>query len=217
MKTIALTIPELKAEDRNFEEGVIDRVERTDDGYWITRGALGNFLADKNNPKGIVPKVGDTARVYGRLGQVVYGLDLNGHEVYWQTEAERQADRAAMLAKLDREKRERYEADREMNERKVQNLPEPLRLRIERFRAEDKDGEGRLWEAYEIFCCEQAAVIADVLRPKLARMTAKEAVEWFRALPYDEQKALGLDDGHSGNTFGGACTLAFRLLEGINV
>lgn len=215
MKTIALTIPELKSEDANFEEGEITEVQRTDDGYWITRGCIGSFLADKNNPKRIVPKVGDTARVYGRIGQAVYGLDLNGHQVYWHTEAEREADRTAMLAKMDREKRERYETDREMNERKVQNLPDPLRLRIERFRAEDKDGEGRLWEAYEIFCCEQATVIADVLRPKLTRMTAKEAVEWFRALPYEEQTAMGLSDQHSGNTFGGACSLAYRLLEGL--
>jgi hypothetical protein len=38
-----------------------------------------------------------------------------------------------------------------------------------------------------------------------------------RSLPYEVQRSMGLDDGHSGNTFGGACSLAYRLLEGLEV
>jgi len=50
---------------------------------------------------------------------------------------------------------------------------------------------------YNRFCCEQGITIAESLRNK-------DSIIEFTKLNWDEQKKLvpGLDDGHSGNTFG---------------
>lgn len=63
---------------------------------------------------------------------------------------------------------------------------------------------------YNRFCCEQAIIIAEALR------TNDKIVE-FHKMNWDEQKKLvpGLDDGHSGNTFGAACKLAIAYLPRI--
>lgn len=217
-RTDALTVAEMKAADPNFEGARIREVQRHNDGWSITReNGWGNFISDEDNPNGIEPKVGDMCRVYGSIGRPIYGIDINGEEVFWLTPLEREARRSALLAKWDREKCERYEKERPINDAKIANLPEPLRIRMERFRKQDDDGDSRLSESYEIFCCEQAAWLAETLRPKLARMSAKDAVEWFRGLKYEQQTEMGMSDQHSGNTFGGMCGLAFALLEGRNV
>lgn len=60
---------------------------------------------------------------------------------------------------------------------------------------------------YNLFAMEQAIVIADALR-------TKEAIIEFKDKSWDEQKKLvpGLDDGHSGNTFGMASIFAIAYL-----
>ena len=57
---------------------------------------------------------------------------------------------------------------------------------------------------YNLFSMEQAIVIAEALQ-------TKEAIIEFKDKGWDEQKKLvpGLDDGHSGNTFG--MTLRFAI------
>jgi hypothetical protein len=62
-------------------------------------------------------------------------------------------------------------------------------------------------EGYNRFCCEQAITIAESLR-------TKDRIIEFHKMTWDEQKSLvpGLDDGHSGNTFGVACRLAIVYL-----
>lgn len=39
-------------------------------------------------------------------------------------------------------------------------------------------------------------------------------VKEFYDLPWEKQVEIGIDEGHSGNTFGGACALARSLLKG---
>jgi hypothetical protein len=67
----------------------------------------------------------------------------------------------------------------------------------------------RDYESYELFVCEQAASLAALPKDGLIR----DWYERFRVLPYKAQKVEwpGLDDGHSGNTFGAAVQLAYRL------
>ena len=63
---------------------------------------------------------------------------------------------------------------------------------------------------YNKFCCEQSILIAESLR-------TKERIVEFTKMSWDEQKKMvpGLDDGHSGNTFGVACRLAVNYLPRI--
>jgi hypothetical protein len=60
---------------------------------------------------------------------------------------------------------------------------------------------------YNLFAMEQAIVIAEALQ-------TKEAIIEFKDKGWDEQKKLvpGLDDGHSGNTFGMALRFAIAYL-----
>jgi len=64
--------------------------------------------------------------------------------------------------------------------------------------------------SYNNFCCEQGILIAESLR-------IKEKIMEFYKMEWDEQKKLvpGLDEGHSGNTFGMACKLAITYLPRI--
>jgi len=217
MTKTPLTIPEMIAADPERRDTLVKDCTRQTDGWSITcADGWGFWLRDENNPQGLTPKVGDHISVYGDIGRPIHGVDLRGKNVYWKTPKEREADRAVMLAKFDRDERERYERDREKNDATVAALPEPLRKRMERFRM-DKPEEDRLSEGYEIFCCQQAAVIAEICKREMPNLEPSAAIEWFRALPYDLQKKMGLDDGHSGNTFGGACMLAMRVLSGLEV
>jgi hypothetical protein len=60
---------------------------------------------------------------------------------------------------------------------------------------------------YNLFAMEQAIVIAEALQ-------TKETIIEFKDKGWDEQKKLvpGLDDGHSGNTFGMALRFAIAYL-----
>jgi len=65
--------------------------------------------------------------------------------------------------------------------------------------------------SYNSFCCDQAILIAEFLRTK------EKILEFHKMEDFDEQKKLvpGLDDGHSGNTFGMSCRLAIAYLPRI--
>lgn len=60
---------------------------------------------------------------------------------------------------------------------------------------------------YNLFAMEQGILIAEALQ-------TKEAIIEFKDKGWDEQKKLvpGLDDGHSGNTFGMALRFAIAYL-----
>lgn len=59
---------------------------------------------------------------------------------------------------------------------------------------------------YNIFCCEQAVVIAESLK-------TKEKIAEFFKLNYDILEMVPLlSDDHSGNTFGMSCKLAIAYL-----
>ena len=60
---------------------------------------------------------------------------------------------------------------------------------------------------YNLFAMEQGILIAEALQ-------TKEAIVEFKDKGWDEQKKLvpGLDDGHSGNTFGMALRFAIAYL-----
>lgn len=177
-------------------------------------GGLTTYLA------GPEVKVGDMLTVWDGndqplMGGYRYGWALNGNLIEWKTPYERLADRIAGLAKYDRDKRERLERGAEKRHQDYESLPALLKARIDRFASENP--EFWLTGDYELFCCTEAVKIADALRPRVeAGEGAEDVVKDFRDnLTWDEQKKLAnIDDGHSGNTFGGACHLAHALLTG---
>ena len=223
------TIEEMIAEDENVETLRVEAVTALDDGSgYDTRfeGGSGIIL------KGAEPKVGDTVTLYGRFGFPVYGWALNGRVVEYKTPWERFADRMAMLAGFDRKDRERFAEQKPELDAKYEALPAPLKARIDRFRAQNADF--RLKEAYEMAAVGDAPKIARALAAKHEwpldenlevtdagppSTVIEKAIQEFYDLTYEEQKRLvpDLDEGHSGNTFGGAVQLALALLIGREV
>lgn len=60
---------------------------------------------------------------------------------------------------------------------------------------------------YNLFCCEQAIIIAEDLQ-------TKENIVYFHKANWDEQKQMVplISTDHSGNTFGMACKIAIAYL-----
>ena len=100
------------------------------------------------------------------------------------------------------------EADLARRNRRVAALPPALRERILRFRAANLDFVFE-HEPYEMACCKEAVRIA-------AKFRTEAEIQAFAAADWSKQKEMlpGMDDGHSGNTFGFAILLARLLVAG---
>lgn len=219
------TIEQMIAEDETAETVLVDDVRETDDANGHEIRFKDGFAIVLKGPR---PKVGDEVTLYGGMGYPVYGWALNGEIVEWQTPWERFAKRMAMLAGFDRGHREDFARDKAKLDAKYEALPAPLKARIDRFRRESPSFRIDS-EAYEMAAVGDAPKIAKALAAKYGWPTnddlrvsggnseeIKRAVSEFYELGYEEQKAIvpDLEDGHSGNTFGGAVSLAAGLLTG---
>lgn len=155
---------------------------------------------------GPTPRVGDVVEVWGKgPGYPVRGLAIGGHVHHYRTDGQFIAENALAGHRHSIKMIEEFLEHLPERDAAVAALPDLLRRRIERFQ-NNKPSFRWEHETYEVYVCQQAAVIAE-----WAGTT--ERIDEFRALPYDEQIAAGLDDGHSGNTFGAACQLAYWLLN----
>ena len=202
--------------DKRFEEATIVKVDASHDGGWsITRDDGWGFFVPAGD---VVPAVGSVARFYGDglyrgrvasvfvIGSVVRGLTIDGRVVFYRTEKEQAAKHRQECA--DAEAKRQREADDQLADREAKRaaLPPAFRARVEGFISR-RPKFRRDHEPYELFVCEEAAKIA-------AALTTPDAVKEFRAASYEEQRATlpTLGAGHSGNTFGMACRLAWLYL-----
>lgn len=194
---------------------VIESAEYHGDGTSVTSDGLTTYLTGRE------VKVGDVVTYWDgnaslMMGAMRHGWALNGELVQWKTPLERIAERVQGLAEHDRRQRERLEKGAERRQNDYEGLPAPLKARIDRFVSEKPD----FWlnGDYELFCCTEAVKIAEYVRPKVdAGTTPEDAIREFYDAPVGVQREAGVDEGHSGNTFGGACSLARALLEGVAV
>lgn len=196
----------VKAADR-FEDTRIAAVSDGSD-YWEIKRADGwEFGIAKKY--GVEPRVGDCARFYGDgIGSPVRGVDLNGVEVYYETAAEYQARTGAEWAERKAEQKRRYFAEEaEKSRARIERLPTPFVQRLNGFWQRNPE----FWEheGYELFVCEQAVLIADTLKTTEAVHAFHQRTDWAAQVA----DVPGLDDGHSGNTFGAACQFAQFYLE----
>lgn len=194
--------------DFEFEDKTIKSVRDEGSGYSLEATDGWSLWCAK--VEGIVPKAGDTMRLWGRgIGHTVRGIAINGRIVRYETAQEERDRHAREQASRDMERLAKAEANKAANDARVAALPDVFQRRIARFR----QGHPDFWwqhQPYELFVCEQAVAIADALRPKGA-----DAVLAFSKLYWKQQKMVvpALDDGHSGNTFGAACRLAHWYLN----
>lgn len=221
------TIEEMIAADTTAETVTVDEVRATDDQEQHEVHVKDSFAIVLKGPQ---PKVGDEVTLYGGFGHPIYGWALNGQIVKYETPWERFAERMAMLAGFDRQRREDFARNKAQLDEKYEALPAPLKARIDRFRNESADFRVQS-EGYEMAAVGDAPKIARALAEQhgwtldddlrvtddgVTRATIKDAVQAFYDLGYEAQKALvpDLEPGHSGNTFGGAVSLAAGLLTG---
>jgi hypothetical protein len=87
----------------------------------------------------------------------------------------------------------------------VSKLPALLQDRIKGFRSRNPDFRWK-YEPYELFCCQQGALMFQTLK-------TTAAIEAFAKADYNVQLSTlpGFDDNHSGNTLAASLALAHAL------
>lgn len=188
--------------DNEFQEHIVSKVDET----YFTYDGVWSFRIDSTWPT--KPTVGSRVRFYGRgIGCTVRGLYVDGTCAFYRSADEQRAheiqeERARAIAKHEKWKnggQAEYESRRDA-------LPPAFRTRIHRFET-NRPVFGIEFGGYELAACEEAVRIAKAC-------PTGDDVRRFSALSFDEQKAMvpGMDEGHSGNTFGTAVRLAFHYV-----
>lgn len=194
--------------DPQFEESIIEEVTEYEGGYEIKHN--GSWVLGCERVDGLpMPKRGELLRTYGRgIGAPVRGIIIQGRVYRYLTEAEQQAEHEQWCRDEEAKREQQLTESLTATDKRIAALPTVFRERIEKFQRDGGHAFRRDYEGYELFCCEQAVVIADALK-------TPEALAAWRELPWEQQKAQvpQLGDGHSGNTFGCACGLARLYLE----
>lgn len=192
--------------DKQYKEDRVETVKPCEGGWEVAHDGWTLFVTSEQCQ--VEPKPGELMRCYGRgIGYTVRGVAIGGRTYRYKTEAEQEQAHQDYLAEQQRKKLDALERERPQRDREIAILPEPLRRRIERFQR-TLPGWRAEHEPYEIFVCQQAMLIAEGLK-------TLDALRSFRGLPFEQQKEKvpGLDDGHSGNTFGMSCRLAYLLID----
>jgi hypothetical protein len=157
---------------------------------------------------GVVPKVGDAFVTWGGIGRPMRGQAINGRVLYYRTPDEQKVEDQKQVDAYRAKRVAEYEGKRTEYDARVAALPDPLRLRIEGFRAFKGDGWRYDSEPYELMCCEEAVKLAK-------RFNTAEALRRLGKLGYEAQKAEfpEMEEGHSGNSWAFSVRLAVILCE----
>lgn len=189
--------------------------EIRDGGFSVTVDSGWSFWMDAQYAGKV--KEGDWVYLFGKgIGFQIQGVAVNGTTLWYKTNEQMEAEHKAWCDNHDREKRERLEANRNKWLADIAALPDPLRLRMERFMSEKEDFLKDSGE-YELFCCTEAVKVMDYIKAQIgddaSEKTVKDAINAFKELPWEEQAKV-VSDGHSGNSFDFACMLAYCVLNG---
>lgn len=96
---------EIPADDTNFEDVTLTKVEKYDNGFTICVGAVCFGGVPDDTP--VIPEPGMAARYYGGAGPgcEIYGLCLNGTPIFYKTKEQRETERQAWLADYEERRR----------------------------------------------------------------------------------------------------------------
>lgn len=186
-----------KASDRQFQDSILSKVEDFGDSWAITHSEGRTLCIPRY---AAVPKIGDTARFYGRgIGYPVRGVDIAGVEVYYSTEAEYAAKLQLEQDAAKMKRQAEYAAHRDNNTARINALPGPLQKRLFQFRERNPEF-GSEFEGYELATAEMAAAVFHAAE----RRGEESAEDWFkrfREAPWVNQEAIfgPACEGASGN------------------
>lgn len=188
------------------ETRILTEVTENEDNFTISFSGMGTILKKKY---GAIPKKGDSMTVYTKGGSfgTIRGMDLNGEKVFYKTDEELEAYRLKWKAYYEAEKLKAFTENEEEMNAQYEALPKVFKERINRFR-ENNSAFRVDYESYELFCCEQAILIASNCKTpiEIQKFSKKGWDDQFKQVPT-------LSKDHSGNTFGVACNLAYWYLE----
>ncbi len=210
--------------DTQFEDNVITKVKDSDDYYEVSCSRepdppdpeedkmagkaepVGGWSFSLAKEHGVVPKVGATMRTYGGFGYPIRGVVIDGACAFYRTADEQKAHQKEQNEAREREDRKKWEESKAEREAKVDALPPEFQKRVAWFRV----ATDHFWkqEGYEVFCCEQAVLIAKTLG------TAEKVGVFNKLTPAEQRVEVpDLSDEHSGNTFGSSVTMAALYLD----
>ena len=172
------------------------------EGWSISlKSGTGFFLDAK---WGHTPHIDDKVELFTVQGSTIRGVNLNNNLVFYKSDETLEEERQAWLKANDERKQLAFEKEKANMDADFEALPYMFQKRILGFRANNPNFRVD-FEGYELFCCKEAMKIVTAI-PNLDA----ELLKKFKDLDYETQRAAipTLDDGHSGNTFGCACTLA---------
>lgn len=205
--------------DMEFEERTVKEVTVFDNQIQFTcTDNVGTAFDKKLVPKALGQvSVGDRTRFYGQFGRPIRGLFISGYEIWYRTPEEDEAYQEEQRLEATRKRLREYEEKKDEYAARVAKLPQPFRARIERFRRANLNF-GQDYEGYELFCCEQAAMIAAEITDGSLKNPERDAagiLNDFNAMSWEQQieKVPDLSKEHSGNTFGKSCELARIYIE----
>lgn len=204
------------------ETGVVESISVYDDGgFGVSTTEHSGFGVTAKEAKavGTLPEAGDEIVWLGGWGRPITGIFIGGVEYRYKTYEQVEQEHKDWSANYDREKEESFYKNIQSWVARKDALDEPFRERINRFA---NKGFQEFWTndgGYELFTVEQANKLYSFA---VEAAGADNAVEWintFYNMDYDKQKEAfpGLDDGHSGNTFGGMVGLAKAVARGDDI
>lgn len=190
-------------DDPQQQTFVLDRVEAYGNNEYevsFDRGLCGSIVSPD-----IEPKVGDEFTYWGSYFGPRRGFAINSVVVQYMTQDEQRAQWDEENRQRDKEAQEAFAASLDDHNRRIHELPVEFQTRLHEFREASPDW-GWNYEAYELFCCEEAVRLANHFK-------TTEALVAFSELDHKEQnEVFDAGDQHSGNTWGTAMMLAHTYL-----
>ena len=182
--------------------GVITGVIEEDNGYCV-RVVNAEFILSKRYD--VVPKVGDTVNVCTCQGDLIRGVCLNGHKIFYKSDDDLNKEHKIWCDNLHAEQLERFEKSKALMDKDYDSLPQVFKNRIDRFRKESPDFR-IAEEAYEVFVIKEGLkIVKNVLKDEMEEFMHSDCKKQLKMCPE-------LSQGHSSNTIGCACALAFAYL-----
>lgn len=196
-------------DDDDFTEYTVASVEDAGTHWSVTTSD--RFVFGFLKVEGATPKEGSALRKYpSSFFASTRGVFVDGNKVYYRTAAEDALWLAQGQEDADNKKRAEAKANEADVDARVARLPAVLQDRIKGFRERNADF---CWEfePYELFCLEQAVLLAEALK-------TPDAIVAFGKAEYNEQRCSvpALSTEHSGNTFGFSVRLAHLLVSNLD-
>jgi len=201
---------QLKKTDEEFEEYTLEHVTECGENgdSWDIEVDTGWHLQIEK-AEGHTPEAGQVVRFYGKgIGYSVRGVDIEDFNYYYKTIKQHDEEHKKYSEDLKVERKKSHEENKDKYKAQYDGLPDVVKKRMDRLIKESPDTRYE-WESYELYILTEAVKIFNALK-------TPEAIEKFHKDTFEAQKKAvpDLDEGHSGNTFGGASMFAYKMAKG---